>query len=202
MSGSTVAVISAILGLVGGTAVGAWLTGLLTIRQKQIARRQKRRAAAYAEALAWITSCVTNHGAAAPAATPTGPFTNAKFFHAGALGGGTGLDSAYFMTLRAQIMTFGSHDVARAFDRWVYAYRKVQAGEGDATWDLPAAADGASSVLAGMKFSDAIFPSAEDPVIGTSNPKRWPPDAGHPEKRGGSLTRAIECCVSYELRLG
>ncbi len=202
MSSSTVAVVSAILGLVGGTAVGAWLTGLLTIQQKRIARRQKQRAAAYAEALAWITSCVTNHGAADPAVTPTGPFTNAKFFHAGAIGGGTGLDSAYFMTLRAQVMTFGSHDVARAFDRWVYAYRKVQARQGDATWDLPEGVDRASSVLAGMTFNDAIFPSAKDPVLGTSNPKGFRLDAGHPEKRDGSLTRAVECCISYELRRG
>jgi hypothetical protein len=100
------AVVWAILGLVGGTAVGAWLTGLLTIRQKQIARRQKRREAAYAEALTWITSISTSHGANVGAATPAGPSANAKFFHPEALGSGTVLDSEHFMTLRSQIMAW------------------------------------------------------------------------------------------------
>jgi hypothetical protein len=128
MSSSTVAIVSAIIGLIGGTAVGAWLTGSLTIKQKRISRRQKKRADAYVEALAWIKSMMTSYGlgdafssnpgpeagksadgAVNSVAESLSPITGAKFLYAGSPDGDIGPDSKYFATLRSQIITFGSH---------------------------------------------------------------------------------------------
>jgi hypothetical protein len=81
------ALLTAIGGIVGGGAVGAWLTGFLTIQQKKIARRQKRRALAYAEAITWMKLVMTAHLAylaeadGQPVSTEkfVSPVTNATF---------------------------------------------------------------------------------------------------------------------------
>jgi hypothetical protein len=52
---------SAVLGLLGGAAFGALLTGYFTIRQKAVARVQKRRVAVYIDMLAWIGTRLPEH---------------------------------------------------------------------------------------------------------------------------------------------
>jgi hypothetical protein len=210
------ALLTAIGGIIGGGAVGAWLTGFLTIQQKKIARRQKRRALAYAEALTWMKLVMTAHLAyladagGLPVSTDKfiSPVTNATFpFPVPAAGTEIGLGSNYFAVLRAQVITFGTHDMARAFDRWVNAYSEVLHSGGDSLClRLDAkhkkASEKTRAALAGMTCFDAIFSDPSDePRPGTTNPvRRWHRDV--PDGVNGCLTRAVENCASWELRHG
>jgi hypothetical protein len=205
------ALLTAIGGVIGGGAVGAALTGVFTIWQKKIARRQKRRALAYAEAIAWMRLVMTaylDHKAAGQPATSTdklvSPVTGATFpFPVPTANEQIGLGSTYFTALRAQVITFGTHDMARAFDRWVDAFKGVDNGNClrlDSKLDK--APEETRAALAGMTCYDAIFPSALDqPRPGTTDPqRRWQRDV--PDSYPGCLTRAVECCASWELRHG
>lgn len=210
------ALLTAIGGVIGGGAVGAWLTGYLAILQKKIARRQKRRALAYAEAITWMKLVMTAHLAhlavagGQPVSTDKfiSPVTNATFpFPVPAAGTEIGLGSNYFAVLRAQVVTFGTHDMARAFDRWVHAYCEVlRDGGASVCLRLDAKNKTASgetrAALAGMTCFDAIFPDSRDePRPGTTNPvRRWHRDV--PDGVNGCLTRAVENCASWELRHG
>jgi hypothetical protein len=210
------ALLTAIGGIIGGGAVGAWLTGFLTIQQKKIARRQKRRALAYAEAITWMKLVMTAylaHQAEAgwkPASTEkfVSPVTSATFpFAVPAADAEIALGSNYFAALRAQVVTFGTHDMARAFDRWVNAYSEVlRDGKDSACLRLDAkhekASENTRTALAGMTCYNAIFPNpGGDPRPGTTNPvRRWHRDV--PDELPGCLTRAVENCASWELRHG
>jgi hypothetical protein len=214
------AVVSAIVGIIGGGTAAAWLTGGLTIRQKKIARRQKRRARAYVEAIAWMELLMASYRAheagvpvapaqpAGPASTgkASSPVTGATFPLAVPVDADVGLDSHYFLTLRAQVVTFGTHDMARAFDRWVNAFKEVQANGGNAALKLDPQLEKepkkTREALKKMTCHAAIFPGDQDKIHpGTTNPKRRR-DPGRPDTDPGCLTRAVECCASWELRRG
>lgn len=232
MSDATItAVGSAIIAIIGGGATAAWLTGALTIRQKKISRRQKRRARAYVEAIAWIKLAMmdyldykasvpgpgpggtTDRKPATVAANPVAtaekyvsPVTGTKFWFSVPAGEEVGLGSNYFAAVRAQVVTFGSHDMARAFDRWVNAFSEVlQNGGHDSHLKLDpkleSAPEETRTALKAMTCYTAIFPSNDSPLPGTTDPENEH-DPGLPDTAPGCLTRAVECCASWELRLG
>jgi hypothetical protein len=216
MSSTASVVLSAFLGLLGGTAGGAVLTGWFSIRQQQLRRVQKRRADTYMEMLAWVrwrtTMLAPPPATSGPPAAgvddpgtelggsttkPQDPSTKGAFAYTDATNSdGTGPDSRYFVTLRAHIIAFGSHDMARAFDRWTEAYRMVLGGHGDDGCSLDPKV---KKVLRKLKYMTAIFPDNTRP--GTGNPSRRG-DRGFPDGDPGCLTRALECCASHELRRG
>jgi len=213
------ALITAIAGVIGGGTVGAGLTGTLAIRQKKMARKHKNRGIAYAEAITWMRLSMTAYRtgqASWPPASPTAggpgrfvsPLTSAKFpFSVPAADADIGLGSQYFAVLRAQVITFATHDMARAFDRWVDAFAEVlQHGQECRCLILDDKLDGVSErtrqALAGMTCYDAIFPRAGDPPRpGTTDPVHWR-HTDLPDGYPGCLTRAVEYCASWELRKG
>jgi hypothetical protein len=227
MSSSSTIVLSAIVAVLSGTAVAAWLT----IRQKKQKRVQKRRADAYVEMLAWIrwgasnislgkvpagnpgaavrqcdaavSETTANNGDPAPAAIgaagqDTSTITREKLPYAPPAEEDTGPDSKYHATLRGRIVAFGSHDMTRAFDRWTEAYRMILAGKGSLPCHVDPEGSEAYERVIGLTYKKAIVPDNKRP--GTSNPQHR--DPGFPDGRPGCLTRAIEVCASRELRKG
>jgi hypothetical protein len=212
MSSSSTIVLSAVVAVLSGTAVAAWLTGWLTIRQKKQKRVQKRRADAYVEMLAWVRwgasnislgKLITDDGGQAPAASgatgqDTSTITHEKLPYEPPAEEDTGPDSKYHATLRGRIVAFGSHDMTRAFDRWTEAYRMILAGKGNLPCHVDPEGSKAYKCVIGLTYKEAIVPDNKLP--GTANPQHR--DPGFPDGRPGCLTRAIEVCASRELRKG
>jgi hypothetical protein len=212
MSSSSTIVLSAVVAVLSGTAVAAWLTGWLTIRQKKQKRVQKRRADAYVEMLAWIRwgasnislgRLITDDSGQAPAAIAatgqdTSAITHEKLPYEPPAEEETGPDSKYHATLRGRIVAFGSHDMTRAFDRWTEAYRMILAGNGNLPCHVDPEGSEAYKRVIGLTYKEAIVPDNKLP--GTANPQHR--DPGFPDGRPGCLTRAIEVCASRELRKG
>jgi hypothetical protein len=219
MSSSTTLILSAILGVLGGTSVAAWLTGWLTIRQKRLKRVQKRRADAYVETLVWIRwgmtlistgkeipdtvavkSGSTDIAVAGSAEEPASPGSKADSpYTVATTPENAGPNSEYHAALRARIVAFGSHDMCRAFDRWSEAYRMVAAKRGDDACHVDSPDSDAHAVLKRLTYKEAIVTDRVTP--GTTKPSRRF-DRGFPDGKDGCLTRAIECCASWELRKG
>ena len=229
--------IPAVVAILGGGLTASVVTGRYTLKQKQQSRLQKRRAGPYVEAVAWMRLEMAryragqepsasqestgatgeqpvNPTAVDPDAESDSPVTGKKLEKAGLqstepANKDTGLDSNYFATVRAQIITFGSHDMSRAFDRWTDAFGKVISGHKDELFILDAKINESSSArkkasreLEKLTYYEAIFPADGDRNPGTTNPPVDVEDAGFPDGKPGCLTRAVECCAAWELRTG
>jgi hypothetical protein len=117
---------SAVVGLVGGASFGAVVSGWLAIRLKQAKRTQRRRAQVYVDVLAWIgarTQRWTDPHAAPLPKAPESRKTDPHEAASNATTDDTDPGSPFFVALRARLVAFGSHDMTRAFDHWVDAYR-------------------------------------------------------------------------------
>jgi hypothetical protein len=212
---------SAVLGLLGGAAFGALLTGYFTIRQKAVARVQKRRVAVYIDMLAWIGTRLPEHvpyskaidtdkNVTVPDPAATDPDTKQ-----------TDPDTRFFVTLRARVAAFGSHDMARAFDRWTAAYRMVvqdpepgctnHSDQGEPKFhnqirSKPDCKRSAQRALWSVP-THAVIPWRRR-ALKMLAPERIgfvlcrKIDSGHPDRDQGCLTKAIEFCASKELRKG
>jgi hypothetical protein len=226
---------SALLGVAGGATVGAYITGAFTYRIKRKKRVQRRRESVYIDMLTWIhartvvvqakaasngngagsgreladTDAGSDPGGDDLVASPSAAEPKVSFpdSHATEPHAKTDPGTQYFVTLRARIIAFGSHDMARAFDRWTVAYLKVTKGPANGLWS------------GNIKNADAILvpdpPSpAEAPAISRragrkqfskfNGKRKWRLllDPGLPIPEAGGLTKAIERCASKELRKG
>lgn len=97
------------------------------------------------------------------------------------------IGSDYFVTLRARIVAFGSHDMARAFGKWADAYGEFLTA----------------------KQSDARESARRQIVSPTDYVQNGPAfwlrqkfDPSRTDGKPGCLTRAVEYCASRELRKG
>jgi hypothetical protein len=195
---------------VAGAALGTALSGYFTIRQKARSRVQKRRAEVYVDMLAWtgarlpelarkaetltgIPARDARAGIPPPAGVISVPSSKTTFPDpaAGDLDlAKTAPGSAFFAALRARVVTFASHDMTRAFDRWTAQYKNVSE-------DLNAR-DTRNAL------HNLVIPAAEP---GTASQARrftlsFQRDPGRPDDTPGNMTRAIERCASAELRKG
>jgi hypothetical protein len=122
MSSTATAISAAVLGLLGGTAVGAAVSGWLGMRAKARSRVQKRREKLYADLLTWIGARLPhlefqlqpNTGDAGTTVPDPAAILRIE---------NTDPDTKFFIALRARVTVFASHDMARAFDNWTEAYR-------------------------------------------------------------------------------
>jgi hypothetical protein len=229
--------IPAVVAILTGGVTASVVTGRYTLKQKQQSRLQKRRAGPYVEAVAWMRLEMArylagqersanqesvdataekpiNPAAVDPDAESDSPLTGKKLKRAGLQSTdladkNIGLDSNYFATVRAQIITFGSHDMSRAFDRWTDAFRQVTKGHKDDLFIPDAKINGSSPAraearkeLQKLSYYKAIFPADGNPNPGTTDPPVDVRDAGFPDGKPGCLTRAVECCAAWELRTG
>jgi hypothetical protein len=122
----------------------------------------------------------------------------------------------YFVTLRARIVAFGSHDMARVFDKWTAVYLKVLNGEANRKWcnDISyAAAINAAAILPAPTDAPETHRRESRREFRELNKlkglqRRLPIwvvkrlDPGMVEAEPGGLTKAIERCASKELRKG
>lgn len=140
----------------------------------------------------------------------------------------TGLGAPFFVTLRARVAAFASHDMARAFDRWAEAYRIVLADQGTECPNHPTPNfDDPKLHYRKYKKPDcknaahqSLNPrSVEKPdrswrqalIYGLTDMRFWHKiifllkhriDSSQPDGKPGCLTDAIEQCASKELRKG
>ena len=195
---------------VAGAALGAALSGYLSIRLKARKRVQKRRAEVYVDMLAWVGARMpelarigetalgmTAQDAGAKHSPRAGvikaPDSKVTFPDPGAGGldlAKTDPGSAFFAALRARIVTFASHDMTRAFDRWTASYQRATRGL-EATERLGA-------------LRDLVVPAIGPEAAGKAArfTLRFRRDPGVPDDAPGNLTRAVERCASAELRKG
>lgn len=202
------------IGVLGGAAVGAFLTGLVSIHLQQKALVQSRRAEVYVDALSWIGARVPQLAKQAKQEAPPAPLPAARevVIPQGKITfpdpESTNLDLAatnpetrFYVALRARIVTFGSHDMARAFDRWVTAYLTatnttkscpgcICSLVGDTTVKGPTAKEHNHEVP-----KDSWFRTAWHWICRRRDP-------GIPKNVQGGLTSAVERCASSELRKG
>lgn len=196
---------------VAGAAFGAALSGYLTIRLKAVKRVQQRRAEVYVDMMAWIGARMPGLARKATELGIQGRDTRA----ANALATGviivppsratypdpaagdpdlnnTDPGSSFFVALRARVVIFASHDTTRAFDAWTASFKNV-------TDDLTA-----ETTVSALR--NLVVP-ADDPEP-AGRMKRlilWArrlTDPGVPDDSPGNLTKAVERCVSDELRRG
>jgi hypothetical protein len=137
LSGLTSVIFAAI-----GVVIGAALTGWFGITQTRQKRVQERRAEVYVDVLAWIWTrmpalqgqlLARSPGPDAenrwPASTPDFPTTKVKTTlpmpEAILSAQKTDPETPFFVALRSRVAVFASHDMARAFDRWVAAYKLI-----------------------------------------------------------------------------
>jgi hypothetical protein len=194
--------------LVEGAAAGSALTGWFAISQKAKARVQRRRSEVYVDMLAWIEVRVALMGGQlhlmGPAYPNDDPSHNKKTDpHPESTRDPTDTDpgTAFFVSLRARIIAFGSHDMSRAFDRWTSQYL---------AWKNADNAEEKDAVAHHLQLRPG-------PRIGPGirQPRAWcrrKIDPGTPFPAGdvvprttasqGRLTAAIEYCASQELRKG
>jgi type II secretory pathway pseudopilin PulG len=140
----------------------------------------------------------------------------------------TGLCTPFFVTLRARVAAFGSHDMARAFDRWAEAYRIVLAGSGTKCPNHPTP-DFDDPKLHYRKYQKPDCKNSAqqrlNPISVEKPDRSWHQtlvywrtdirfwhrlcfllkhrvDSSLPDGKPGCLTDAIEQCASKELRKG
>jgi len=228
MSNATSIAVPAIAA-VAGVALGAALSGYFTIRLKAQERVQERRAEVYVDMLAWIGARMPrlalmqellNRGAtsgdsrskdSAPDIEITFPDSKSTFPDVAAVDPhthNTDPGSPFFMTLRARVVAFASHDMARAFDHWTEAYREtlsdsncIESKAALSDLVLPSTYGRNSREVSGMKHSEIERLAWARKISPVSWIKRRI-DPGVPDDNPGTLTRAIENCASSELRKG
>src|SRR5580700_7004189 len=131
-------IISTIVGLVGGGTVGAVVTGWFTNQAKAKKRVQRRREMVYVDMLAWVHTRIPmvqaaianppeSGGTPGPSASSGTPDRKSTFPDPAVLDPHVKTDPGqpYFDSLRARVVAFGSHDMARAFDNWTRFYRQI-----------------------------------------------------------------------------
>jgi hypothetical protein len=135
-----------------GVVVGAVLTGWFGITQTRQKRVQERRAEVYVDVLAWIwTRMPVLQGRLLarapepvaenswPASGPDFPATKKRTTlptpEAILSTENTDPKTPFFVTLRSRVAVFASHDMARAFDRWVAAYKLTLKGTDESCRD-------------------------------------------------------------------
>jgi hypothetical protein len=195
--------------VVAGAALGAAVSGYLTIQLKAMKRWQKRRAEVYVDMLAWIGARMPElarkaelkmqaRDARVANAVTTGVINipPSKVTYPDPAAGDPDLNntapgSPFFVALRARIVVFASHDTTRAFDRWTAAFK-------DVTDDL----DAQKTTIA---LHNLVVPAVEPESSGVKRLTfsiRSLRDPGIHDDSPGNLTKAIERCVSAELRKG
>jgi hypothetical protein len=100
--------------------------------------------------------------------------------------------SSFFVALRARIVIFASHDTTRAFDRWTASFKSV-------TDDLVVETTRTTLYNLVIPAVDPEPPGRAKRLILWARRLR---DPGLPDGSPGNLTKAIERCVSDELRKG
>jgi hypothetical protein len=168
-------------------ALGAALTGLFGITQTRQKRVQERRAEVYVDVLAWIwirmpalqvklhAGTHRPNGVDWPTSLSGFPVTTKKITLPSpeALSvQNTDPETPFFVALRSRVAVFASHDMARAFDRWVAAYKialKVDNVDGGG-----ATHSGKSEEICPDDcVRCAVLALATDEVAGTSPPTLW-----------------------------
>lgn len=230
MSSSSTIVLSAIVAVLSGTAVAAWLTGWLTIRQKKQKRVQKRRADAYVETLAWIRWGASNislgkipagnPGAAVGQADNATSGSSARSGNPAPAATGAGQDTSTITHEKLPYAPPAEEDAGP--DSKYHATlrgRIVAFGSHDMTRAFDRWTEAYRMILAGKgdlrchvdpenseAYKRVISLTYKEAIVpdnkwpGTSNPQHR--DPGFPDGRPGCLTRAIEVCASHELRKG
>jgi hypothetical protein len=150
--------VASILGAFSTGAVGAAVvTGAFTVFVKKQKRVQERRAEVYVDILGWtgtrvqklarqLTSLDTGKQRSAILSNdkkitfpdPEAVDPNIQNTNPGTL---------FFTTLRARVVAFGTHDMARAFDRWAHVYEMTLFDLGPECSNHPESADRNDSVL-------------------------------------------------------
>jgi len=199
------------IAVVAGAALGGAVSGYFTIRLKAVKRWQKRRAEVYVDMLAWIGARMPDlarkagelkmqaRDARAANAVATGVINvpPSKGTYPDPAAGDPDLNntapgSPFFVALRARIVIFASHDTARAFDRWTAAFK-------DVTDDLSAQQTRNALHNLVVLAVDPEPPGAVKRLIFLIRLLR---DPGIHDDSPGNLTKALERCVSNELRKG
>ncbi|HXW46819.1 MAG TPA: hypothetical protein VEL03_18660 [Streptosporangiaceae bacterium] len=241
MNSTTEAALWSGAALVGGAVLGAWLTGWFTVRVKRRKRVQERRAELYVDILAWVgarmpwlvweQARMSGKNGPEPAEGQKLPEPDAataqvnkkrtSYPDTRSIAGRTSTDpdTPYFVSLRARVAVFASHDMARAFDNWVDAYgltlpaaaeecceRHQKLGK-ERIADPPA--DCRSSALRAIAYDRStghgVKATPEDRERYKKTRLFWLRtkfSKERPDGLPGYLTKAVELCASEELRKG
>jgi hypothetical protein len=173
-------------------------SGWWAIRLKRVKRTQRRRAEVYVDVLAWVGARTRQWLDPPPGADaaqlpepPEDRKTDPHKVATNLMTRETDPGSPFFVALRARLVAFGSHDMTRAFDDWVVAYRQLS---------------GSDENLRKLKPTKYRRLFGEHPLrfMAARPIESWKRlrDPGRPDEEDGCLTRAIERCASAELRKG
>jgi len=125
-------VVSLLTAFFSGAVVAAIVTGAFTVFVKKQKRVQERRAEVYVDVLGWTGTRVqqlarqsTSQDESKQLSAILSNDKKITFPDPKAVDPdiqNTNPGTLYFTTLRARVVAFGTHDMARAFDRWTHVY--------------------------------------------------------------------------------
>lgn len=140
-----------------GAVVAAVVTGAFTVFVKKQKRVQERRAEVYVDILGWtgtrVQKLARQSTSLDTSKQPSAILSNDKkitFPDPKAVDPdiqNTNPGTLFFTTLRARVVAFGTHDMARAFDRWTHVYEMTWCDPGPNCTNHPESADRNDSVL-------------------------------------------------------